>query len=34
MLPASEAELEQAKALIVETICGGLDAAPASAGAV
>jgi len=34
MLPASEAELDQAKALIVETICSGLDAAPASAGAV
>jgi len=34
MLPASEADLDQAKALIVETICGGLEAAPASAGAV
>jgi len=34
MLPFGEAELDQAKALIVETICGGLDAAPASAGAV
>ena len=29
-----EAEYREAKDLIVETICGGLDAAPASAGAV
>ena len=29
MLPKSEAEYDQAKAMIVETICGGLDAAPA-----
>jgi TetR/AcrR family transcriptional regulator, fatty acid metabolism regulator protein len=28
-LPRGEAEYEQAKALVVETICGGLDAAPA-----
>lgn len=34
MLPQSEAEFDQAKAFIVETICGGLEAAPASAGAV
>jgi len=34
MLPSGEAELDRAKALIVETICGGLEAAPASAGAV
>jgi len=34
MLPSGEAELDEAKALIVETICGGLDAAPTSAGAV
>ena len=33
LLP-SEVELDEAKALIVETICGGLEAAPASAGAV
>jgi len=34
MLPSGEVELDEAKALIVETICAGLDAAPASAGAV
>jgi TetR/AcrR family fatty acid metabolism transcriptional regulator len=34
MLPQSEAEFDQAKAFIVETICGGLEAAPRSAGAV
>jgi TetR/AcrR family fatty acid metabolism transcriptional regulator len=34
MLPQSEAEFDQAKTFIVETICGGLEAAPASAGAV
>jgi len=34
MLPQSDAEFDQAKAFIVETICGGLEAAPASAGAV
>jgi len=34
MLPQSEAEFDQAKAFVVETICGGLEAAPASAGAV
>jgi len=36
MLPRGEAEFEEAKALIVETICGGLEttAAPASARAV
>ncbi|MGH2840122.1 MAG: TetR/AcrR family transcriptional regulator [Solirubrobacteraceae bacterium] len=34
MLPQSEAEFDQAKGFIVETICGGLEAAPASAGAV
>jgi AcrR family transcriptional regulator len=28
-LPAGDAEFEQAKALVVETICGGLDAVPA-----
>ena len=30
-LPRGEAEYEQAKALVVETICGGLDAATANA---
>ena len=34
MLARSEAEFEQAKAFIVETICGGLDAERASARAV
>ncbi len=28
MLPQGEAEFEQAKAFVVETICGGLEAAP------
>jgi TetR/AcrR family fatty acid metabolism transcriptional regulator len=30
-LPAGDAEYEQAKMLVVETICGGLDAVPATA---
>jgi TetR/AcrR family transcriptional regulator, fatty acid metabolism regulator protein len=30
-LPRGEDEFEQAKALVVETICGGLDAVPATA---
>jgi len=30
-LPGGEAEFEQAKTLVVETICGGLDAVPATA---
>ena len=30
-LPSGDAEFEQAKALVVETICGGLDAVPATA---
>jgi TetR/AcrR family transcriptional regulator, fatty acid metabolism regulator protein len=30
-LPRGEAEYEEAKALVVETICGGLDAVPATA---
>jgi TetR/AcrR family transcriptional regulator, fatty acid metabolism regulator protein len=30
-LPGGDAEYEQAKALVVETICGGLDAVPATA---
>ena len=30
-LPGGDAEFEQAKTLVVETICGGLDAAPATA---
>ena len=30
-LPAGDAEFEQAKRLVVETICGGLDAVPATA---
>ena len=30
-LPRGDAEFEQAKALVVETICGGLDAVPATA---
>ncbi|MDQ3849821.1 MAG: TetR/AcrR family transcriptional regulator [Actinomycetota bacterium] len=34
VLPQRETEFEQAKAFVVETICGGLDAAPASARAV
>jgi TetR/AcrR family fatty acid metabolism transcriptional regulator len=34
MLPKSEAEFDQAKGFIVETICGGLESAPRSAGAV
>ena len=28
MLPQGEAEFEQAKVFVVETICGGLEAAP------
>ncbi len=32
--PRAEAEVEQAKQFVVETICGGLDAAPASAATV
>ena len=31
LLPRGDEEFEQAKALVVETICGGLDAAPATA---
>jgi TetR/AcrR family fatty acid metabolism transcriptional regulator len=31
MLPRGDAEYEEAKTLVVETICGGLDAAPATA---
>ncbi len=34
MLPQSDEEFDQAKSFIVETICGGLEAAPRSAGAV
>ena len=30
-LPSGDAEYEEAKTLVVETICGGLDAAPATA---
>jgi TetR/AcrR family transcriptional regulator, fatty acid metabolism regulator protein len=30
-LPRGDAEFEEAKTLVVETICGGLDAAPATA---
>jgi hypothetical protein len=30
-LPSGDAEYEEAKALVVETICGGLDAVPATA---
>jgi len=30
-LPRGPAEFEEAKTLVVETICGGLDAAPATA---
>jgi TetR/AcrR family transcriptional regulator, fatty acid metabolism regulator protein len=30
-LPAGEEEFEQAKRLVIETICGGLDAVPATA---
>jgi TetR/AcrR family fatty acid metabolism transcriptional regulator len=30
-LPSGDAEFEQAKTLVVETICGGLDAVPATA---
>jgi TetR/AcrR family fatty acid metabolism transcriptional regulator len=30
-LPRGDAEYEEAKSLVVETICGGLDAAPATA---
>jgi AcrR family transcriptional regulator len=30
-LPGGDAEFEQAKTLVVETICGGLDAVPATA---
>ena len=30
-LPRGETEFEEAKTLVVETICGGLDAAPATA---
>ena len=30
-LPRGDAEYEQAKTLVVETICGGLDAVPATA---
>jgi len=30
-LPAGDQEFEQAKALVVETICGGLDAVSATA---
>jgi TetR/AcrR family fatty acid metabolism transcriptional regulator len=30
MLPQTEEEFERAKALVVETICGGLEAAPAA----
>lgn len=33
MLPRGEQEFDEAKALIVETICGGLEAAPAPASA-
>jgi hypothetical protein len=29
-LPATEEEFEKAKALVVETICGGLESAPAA----
>lgn len=34
LLPAGEAEYDRAKGLVVETVCGGLDATPASAGTV
>jgi TetR/AcrR family fatty acid metabolism transcriptional regulator len=33
ILPQGETEFEQAKAFVVETICGGLDATPQGAGA-
>jgi len=33
-LPEDEAELERAKGLVVETVCAGLEAAPANAAAV
>ena len=34
VLPSGDTDLEQAKAFVVETVCGGLDAVPASARAV
>jgi TetR/AcrR family transcriptional regulator, fatty acid metabolism regulator protein len=34
LLPQTEEEFERAKALVVETICGGLEASPASTPAV
>jgi AcrR family transcriptional regulator len=34
LLPSADDEFEQAKAFIVETICGGLETTPTSAGAV
>ncbi|MBJ7331931.1 MAG: TetR/AcrR family transcriptional regulator [Solirubrobacteraceae bacterium] len=34
VLPAGDAEFDRAKGLVVETVCGGLDARPASAGTV
>jgi len=33
-LPETDAEFEHAKALVVETICGGLEASPAGASAI
>jgi TetR/AcrR family transcriptional regulator, fatty acid metabolism regulator protein len=33
-LPETDAEFERAKALVVETICGGLEASPAGASAI
>ena len=33
-LPTSDAEFERAKSLVVETICGGLEATPAGASAI
>ena len=34
LLPTTEEEFERAKSLVVETICGGLEAAPAAAPAI
>jgi AcrR family transcriptional regulator len=34
LLPTGDVEFDRAKGLIVETVCGGLDASPASAGTV
>jgi hypothetical protein len=34
LLPRTEEEFEKAKGLVVEAICGGLEAAPASSATV